>query len=156
MDEPVLQQLGSLVLTHPPDPSDDDQAVISQGIKAFNDDHSPFHRAGRTTPKESLVLFLRDADGIIQGGLVGFTHWGWLYIDDLWIAAPHRQEGYGRHLVTHAEALARARGCRHAHLRTWSFQAPGFYQRLGYRVVGQMDGYPAGEVYYWLRKDLEG
>ena len=39
-------------------------------------------------------------------------------------------------------------------LSTFSFQARDFYQRHGYRVVGQLDDYPPGETFYWMRKEL--
>ena len=53
-------------------------------------------------------------------------------------------------------ALAsQARGCTRAHTSTYAFQALAFYQRHGYRVIGQLDDYPDGYTLYWLRKDLE-
>ncbi len=53
-----------------------------------------------------------------------------------------------------AEAEARARGCSHVMLTTYSFQARGCYEKEGYRVVGEMTGYPPGAMYCWMRKDL--
>ena len=58
------------------------------------------------------------------------------------------------HLLRMAEAEARTRGCSHVMLTTYSFQARGFYEKEGYRVVGEMAGYPPGATYYWMRKDL--
>jgi hypothetical protein len=26
---------------------------------------------------------------------------------------------------------------------------------LGYRVVGQLDDYPPGQIFYWMRKDFK-
>ena len=54
-----------------------------------------------------------------------------------------------------AEQEARRRGCRYAQLTTYSFQARGFYEKLGYSVVGQMDDYPPGRRSLWMRKDFE-
>jgi hypothetical protein len=59
-----------------------------------------------------------------------------------------------RHGLGPAEAEARQRGCAHAHLRTFSFQARGFYERCGDRVIGALEGYPPGGTLYWLRKDF--
>ena len=48
----------------------------------------------------------------------------------------------------------RTRGCSQVMLTTYSFQARGFYEKEGYRVVGEMADYPPGATYYWMRKDL--
>ena len=53
-----------------------------------------------------------------------------------------------------AETEAKARGCRRATLDTYSFQAPAFYQRLGYKIVAAVDDLPAGHKHYTLVKDL--
>jgi ribosomal protein S18 acetylase RimI-like enzyme len=53
-----------------------------------------------------------------------------------------------------AEGEARNRKCRHVFLDTLSFQALGFYQKLGYTEFGRLSGF--GDKYdrYWLRKAL--
>ncbi len=39
-------------------------------------------------------------------------------------------------------------------LETASFNAPGFYQKLGYEITGQVEGHPAGHTWYHLMKRL--
>jgi hypothetical protein len=53
------------------------------------------------------------------------------------------------------EDAARRRGCRAAWLDTFSFQAPGFYRGLGYRVFGKLAGYPPGHTRHFLWKPLD-
>ncbi|HEX8917781.1 MAG TPA: GNAT family N-acetyltransferase [Chloroflexota bacterium] len=76
--------------------------------------------------------------------------------NDHWIDKILRGQGYGSQLLQRPEADAQKSGCRHVEVFTYSFQAPGFYQKEGYRVVGRMDDYdyPPGESLLWLRKDL--
>jgi ribosomal protein S18 acetylase RimI-like enzyme len=64
-------------------------------------------------------------------GLHGWTWSGWLKINYLWVSVEERGRGRGRQMLLMAEAEARKRGCSHATLSTYSFQAPDFYRRLG-------------------------
>jgi hypothetical protein len=55
-----------------------------------------------------------------------------------------------------AEREALARGCKHAWLDTYEFQARGFYEKLGYRCFGELDDYPTGFSRYFMQKALNG
>ncbi len=99
-----------------------------------------------------LAVVARRAAGEIVGGLLGYTHWEWLFVQQLWSATELRGSGVGSRLMLAAETEAQTRGCHYAHLDTYSFQALGFYQRLGYRVFGQLENYPAGHTRYFLHK----
>jgi len=123
-------------------------------LRAFNDLHSEYHRAIRSVEPTPLDILIRNAAGEIVGGLIASTYWGWLEVNILWVAEGLRRLGHGRTLLRMAEAEARTRDCVHVMLTTYSFQARGFYEKEGYRVVGEMAGYPPGVVYYWMRKDL--
>ena len=94
--------------------------------------------------------------GQLIGGCTGNTvdTWHWLTVDTLWVDPGHRGQGIGRELVSAVADAARARGCRWAKLNTWEFQAPGFYERLGYVEYGREVDYPPGHVNYLMRKDL--
>ena len=99
-----------------------------------------------------LGVFLRTPEGRMAGGLFGVTLWNWLFIKHLWVHEALRGKGAGSRLVSAAENEARRRGCAHAAVDTFSFQAPGFYQRLGYRVAGRLEDCPPGETRYYLEK----
>jgi GNAT superfamily N-acetyltransferase len=68
--------------------------------------------------------------------------------------AEHAPTGIARTLLAAVEDEARTRGGRWAKLNTWEFQAPGFYEHLGYVVYGREIDYPPGHVNYLMRKDL--
>jgi ribosomal protein S18 acetylase RimI-like enzyme len=53
-----------------------------------------------------------------------------------------------------AEAEAVRRGCRQLVLTTHSFQAPRFYEELGFIVVAEVPEYPRGHSQIVLRKLL--
>ncbi len=127
---------------------DADVQALVHGLVQFNSLHAEAENWQR------LVLLLRDADGSLQGGLLGHTHWQWLFVIHFWMADPVRNQGYGRLLLQRAEAEALRRGCGHAHLDTFDFQACGFYEGLGYTVFGQLANYPPGHTRYFLQKAL--
>ncbi len=101
-----------------------------------------------------LFLFLRDSEQKVVGGLNGFIGLGWLHISTLWIAEELRGCGYGRALLLAAEQEAFRHGCFNAYLFTYSFQATGFYQHLGYEVFGELEDFPPGHSRFFLRKRL--
>lgn len=102
-------------------------------------------------------MFLKDTDGKIVGGLEGSTYWGWLNIRLLWVSDDLRGSGYGRKLVETAEKYAADRGCNGAVVDTFSFQARGFYEALGYTVFGSLDDFPTGyKRIYMVKPQLRG
>jgi GNAT superfamily N-acetyltransferase len=72
----------------------------------------------------------------------------------MWIREELRGRGYGHRLLASAEDEARRRGAKNAYLDTFSFQAPGFYKKHGYRVFGELHDFPTGHQRYFLTKEL--
>ena len=66
-----------------------------------------------------------------------------------------RGAGLGRQLLQRAEAIARERGCHGLWLDTFSFQARGFYEKLGFSLFGEIEDYPPGHSRFFLRKRLD-
>lgn len=103
---------------------------------------------------ELLGIFVRDATGTIEAGLSGWTWGDCCRIDKLWVREGLRGSGLGRRLVCAAEREAARRGCRLVALDSHSFQAPEFYQKLGYELWAVLDGYPSPHRQYYLRKTI--
>lgn len=101
----------------------------------------------------ALVLALHDDTGSVVGGLWGATSYGWLYTQMLAVPAALRGSGMGTRLMQDAEAEAVRRGCTNAWVDT-QFGAVGFYERLGYRVFGELPSYPPGFTRSFLTKAL--
>lgn len=89
-----------------------------------------------------LGIWLRDAAGVMQGGLIGRQQGIWLSIDYLWVHEQQRGKGLGSELMRHAEQEATRLGCRHVLVDTCSFQAAPFYQKLGYQLQLTLPDYP--------------
>ena len=79
-------------------------------------------------------------------------NWTWLHVSLLWVAEERRHSGLGSRLLCDLEAAAAERGCRHAHLDTFSYQARPFYERHGYTLFATLDDYPPGHQRFFLRK----
>jgi GNAT superfamily N-acetyltransferase len=101
-----------------------------------------------------LYVLARDDAGHIVGGLIGATVWGWLELKLLWVSEHCRGRGYGTRLLRTAEEEARQRGCHHALLDTFDFQARGFYEALGYRAFASLADFPRGHSRIFLEKAL--
>ena len=107
-----------------------------------------------------LVIFLRDSRSKISsqenivGGFYGFIGLGWLNVSTLWVAETLRGQGYGQAILTTAEQEAIQQKCDYAYVFTYSFQAPNFYQKLGYEIFGVLDNFPPGYQRLFLKKKL--
>jgi ribosomal protein S18 acetylase RimI-like enzyme len=137
-----------LTLTTEEHPTAETAQVLRASLDEFN-----FARVG-PDDERPLAVMARDSSQRIQAGLYGKTYWKWLYIEFLWISEQHRGSGVGSRLLRQAEAIAGDRGCLGVWLNTISFQAPGFYERHGYREFGRLDEMPPGHKRIWFAKRL--
>lgn len=101
-----------------------------------------------------LVIPIHDDAGAVGGGLWGYTLFGWLHVQMLFVPEALRNLGVGSALLAAAESEARIRGCCGAHLDAFSFQAAPFYQRLGYRLFGRLADFPPGHERLYFYKPL--
>ncbi len=131
------------------------EEYLTARLIAFNETHTT---ASSVEPHEPapLHLYVLDQAGTIQGGLVARTHSipQWLEISIIWVDESVRLRGLGRWLMKEAEDEAYRRGCRYARLATSNYQAPEFYQRLGYSLYGQLENCAPGETSYYFWKEL--
>lgn len=131
------------------DPADDELQILGEGIE-----HHTQSKFGDRINKQ-LAFFLRDKKGSIVGGVHGkYGSFGWLYVSALWVSEQIRGSGYGTRLMDFIEQEAIKNGCTNAYLDTFSFQAPEFYQKLGYEVFGELPDFPVGYSRFFLRKSL--
>lgn len=100
-----------------------------------------------------LGIFKEDTSENKLAGLIGETFGNWLSIKYLWVSKELRGKGIGRAMLQAAETEARMRGARYAFIDTFSFQAPEFYVRHGYKQVFVLKEYPyTGSRYYYIKE----
>jgi ribosomal protein S18 acetylase RimI-like enzyme len=118
--------------------------AINVHLRGFNRAHNAAFYKARDLPENAVKpihVLACNAGGLIVGGLMAETQFLWLKILVIAVAEDSRRHGIGRRLVETAEEEAKARHCRYAYVDTLSYQAPDFYRKLGYRVVGTLDNW---------------
>jgi len=121
---------------------------IGGGLASFNEaDVGP---AGRV----ALAVLVRDEAGRLCGGISGYTAWGWLYVQWLWLDAGHRGQGLAAQMLAAAEVEAKARGCHGAYIDTFNPVALKVYRRAGYVPFGELEDFPKGRTRTFLQKSL--
>lgn len=121
--------------------------AVRFGLRDYNLSKAP-------TGYASVGVIARDAAGTVVGGALGWTAWGELYVDILWVADAARGHGVGTRLMAGIEEQARAHECQRVHLGTMSHQAPDFYPRVGYSQCGFFPGANGWPDRYMFYKDL--
>ena len=129
-------------------PSNADLRFVEDQVDEFNMATTGFRDA------RIIAIFARDATGEICAGLTGHTWGGYCEVRYLWVREAERGRGMGRALLAAAEREIRARGCDRVVLSSHSFQAPEFYRKQGYTIVGIADGFPKGHTAVYLQKLL--
>jgi GNAT superfamily N-acetyltransferase len=132
------------------DPAPQALEAITHLITRFNEIAS-----NRPNDFRPLAVLVSDPEtGETLGGLWGWTSFDHLHVDLLYLPKSLRGTRLGTKLMRQAEEEAIRRGCVGVWLDTFSFQARGFYERLGYSVFGTIDDYPPGQSRFFLKKRL--
>lgn len=122
--------------------------TIGGGLASFNEsDVGPADRS-------VLAVVVRDTRGTVVAGISGYTAWGWLYVQWLWVAETARGEGLAGRMLAAAEDEARTRGCHAAYIDTFNPVALRTYQRAGYVPFGALEDFPRGRTRTFLQKTL--
>lgn len=122
----------------------------------LNDELDKFNAVATAgvAPAEELTVRV-EQQGRLVAGASGWT-WGQAAgVGMMWVHEDHRGTGVGTSAMSAFENEARKRGCTHVFVTSFTFQAPGFYQRLGYREIFRWESVPTpGKDDVHLRKEL--
>ena len=129
-------------------PAAGDAGRLYDEVRAFN------MRATGLPRYRSFAVFLRDDDGALRGGAEGGLWGNALHVNVLWVDEALRGQGHASALMRAAEAHGVAQGAKLAYVETLSFQARPFYEKLGYRVFGELPEMADGETMYFLARPL--
>jgi ribosomal protein S18 acetylase RimI-like enzyme len=114
------------------------EAYLADKIYEFNADATGYFDG------EEFAATVRDASGCIIAGVSGHTWGHCCTISQLWVHESARNQGVGKCLLRAAETHAQSNNCIKIVLSSHSFQAPDFYDRLGYVEEARIAGNPRG------------
>jgi ribosomal protein S18 acetylase RimI-like enzyme len=139
-----------LTYTLESEPTPEEQYRIIDPLITYNE-----AQVGRRNKKD-FAFFVKSETGEFVGGLLGFTHFNHFFVSALYVDQKFRKAGIGRELMARAEALALEHGCDAIYLDTFDYQAPAFYEKLGFKVFGKLEDYPPGHRRFYLVKRIRG
>lgn len=129
-------------------PAPEDIAAIGANLSAFNDADVG------SADRKPLAVMVRAGDGALLAGVSGYTAWGWLYVQWLWVDESLRGQQIAGRMLAAAEDEARARGCHSAWIDTFNPVAEKAYRRQGYEVFGELPDFPIGRARKFMKKPL--
>ena len=130
----------------------EDGQWIREQLITYNRQHVP---AALYTESEHYCFLAWDEDEELLGGVTASYVWNHLQVHFLWVDPEQRAEGIGKQLMEQIESLAEEKSCSKILLDTFSFQAPGFYEKLGFEEYGRLADHPtAGQTQYFFVKQL--
>ena len=101
-----------------------------------------------------LSLVVTDQDGRIIGGCDAFRMGELAMLDVLWVAEDDRGAGLGACILEQLEENAARQGAKRLELNTFGFQAPHFYEKMGYRRFGAVEGGTGSYGHFFYVKEL--
>lgn len=128
--------------------TEEDENIIFKELLEYN-----LARIEDKNPRD-LGIYLQDEEGQKIAGLIGNTHGNWLSIKFLWVSEEMRGQNIGSDILSQAEKTAKERGCKYSFLDTFSFQAPEFYRKHGYKEVFVLENYPVTGKRHYFTKTL--
>lgn len=106
---------------------------------------------------EGIVIgyYLYDDKDQLVGGIAGHHFWNMMHIDFFWLDDSVRGQGHGTELLQKMEDFARKEKCKLINLETFTFQAPHFYEKNGYTLIGKVENIPIENCdYLFYKKEL--
>ena len=131
----------------PIDPCGTDTADrVHDRIRAYN--------AQYITDCGELNFCVRGPDAAPLGGIAASRDLDCVTVDFLYVEPSARGDGLGAALLRRVEEEGRRQGARRVLLNTFSFQAPGFYEKQGYRCFGALEPCFGTHGQYFFCKEL--
>jgi len=134
------------------EPRHDLSAVEIDSIENHLDSYNG--RATGRRDSRGLGFVIRDAAGRTIAATAGYFWAGISELKQMWVDEAHRGRGYARQLLDAFVAEAGSRGVLRIWVSSYDFQAPGMYEKAGFKRVAEFAGWPEGHTNVILCKTL--
>lgn len=134
------------------------QEFIKKGIRDFNIKSHPeeeIFRIYRQNGYNNPFGFYAFLDNEIIGGIIAYKKMQWLDIDILFVDEKFRSNRIGSQLMNKAVEYCKQEELIGIHLFTLDFQAKGFYEKQGFKLIAQIKDWPKGITRYELIRYIE-
>jgi GNAT superfamily N-acetyltransferase len=101
-------------------------------------------RATGRDDARGLVFVIRDEAGRTIGAAAGYSWAGTSELKQMWVDEAYRGRGYARALLNAFVDEAASRGVRRIWVASYDFQAPGMYEKAGFKRVAEFARWPEG------------
>jgi N-acetylglutamate synthase-like GNAT family acetyltransferase len=114
------------------------------------------HNRGATGRDDArgLGFVIRDATGRTIGVAAGYSWADVSELKQMWVDEAYRGRGYARELLNAFVTEAAHRGVRRIWVASYDFQAPGMYEKAGFKRMAEFVGWPEGHYNIILCKTL--
>ncbi len=109
---------------------------------------------GQDEKFDPVTFVASDEQGSFAGAVVAELFWGALHIKYVYVEDAFRGRGIASRLMDSALSYGRDNQCPFAFVETMSFQALGFYQKMGFELEFTRPGYKHDTSFHYLRKEL--
>lgn len=104
--------------------------------------------------QEKEINFIVYDDNKLIGGAIGFIKYDWYFLDMLYIDEEYRKRNIGTSLINELENFARKENLTGIRTDIWDFQAKEFYEKMGFKLFGELKDCPLGTINYFFEKKL--
>lgn len=130
------------------DPNAVDMQVLVAGMLSYH------ASKGHPRKVDKFSITIKDENGKLAGCVMATCLYNGMEITSLWVDEDARGRGLGQKLMELVEAEGKKRGMSFAYTNTFTWQAPEFYEKLGYQLYGKLENFPTDNQLSYYRKDL--
>lgn len=130
------------------EPKTEDKQTMINGMLSYH--------ASKGHPRKTEIysVTLKDRNNAVKGMIIVSFLWNGMHIDSLWIDETVRDQKWGSSLLRMAEEEAIKRECTIVYTDTFTWQAPKFYEKQGYKLYGKLEDFPKGNSLFYYAKNL--